>query len=128
MQRKTYFLLTFATMALGLFVRKMLWAYLPYCINVWIGDFIWATMLYFACTTVFYHKTIQWRAVLMVVGCCFVETSQLWHTEWLDAFRHTTFGGLLLGHGFLWSDIVANIGGILLGIGVSLRAQRSARL
>jgi Protein of unknown function (DUF2809) len=34
------------------------------------------------------------------------EVSQLWHTPWLDAIRHTTVGRLMLGLGFLWSDLV----------------------
>lgn len=110
-----YLLLTCFTLAIGLFVRIALWQYLPYCINIWIGDFIWAVMLYFACTTIFTTQTISWRIVVMLVFCITIECSQMWHTEWLDAFRSTTFGGLLLGHGFLWSDIAADIAGILCG-------------
>jgi Protein of unknown function (DUF2809) len=113
--RTAYFLLTLAMLALGLFVRIVLWQYLPYSINVWIGDFIWAIMLYFACATVFTNQSIKWRICVMIAFCITIECSQMWHTDWLDAFRNTTFGGLLLGHGFLWSDIVADIAGILFG-------------
>jgi type IV secretory pathway TraG/TraD family ATPase VirD4 len=113
--RLRYLISTFATFALGLFVRIALWQYLPYCINVWIGDFIWAIMLYFACATVFTKQTITWRICVMIVFCITIECSQMWHTDWLDAFRSTTLGGLLLGHGFLWSDIAADIVGIFCG-------------
>ena len=110
--RKIYGFIAFFTTLFALFVRKVLWAYLPYAINIWIGDFLWAVMLFFAFSAIFITMPIRWRIIIMLIGCCAVETSQLWHTPWLDAFRHTVFGGLLLGHGFLWSDIAANIGGV----------------
>ncbi|MBD3879661.1 MAG: DUF2809 domain-containing protein, partial [Quinella sp. 1Q5] len=35
-----------------------------------------------------------------------IELSQLWHPPFLEALRATTVGGLVLGYGFLWSDLV----------------------
>ena len=35
-----------------------------------------------------------------------IETLQLWHPPFLEALRATTLGGLVLGYGFLWSDLV----------------------
>ena len=35
-----------------------------------------------------------------------VECLQLWHPPFLEALRATTLGGLALGYGFLWSDLV----------------------
>ncbi len=56
----------------------------------------------------------RWRATLgLVVFCWLIEASQAWRTAWLDTFRDTTFGGLLLDHGFLWSDIIAYTMGAL---------------
>jgi len=43
-----------------------------------------------------------------------IEISQLYHDTWIDAIRGTTLGALVLGHGFLWSDIVAYTVGIVL--------------
>ena len=40
-----------------------------------------------------------------------VEISQLIHLPWLDAVRATRLGALLLGRGFLWTDLVAYLGG-----------------
>ena len=34
-----------------------------------------------------------------------VELSQLYHAPWIDSIRQTTLGGLILGFGFLWSDL-----------------------
>jgi len=40
-----------------------------------------------------------------------VECSQLVHIDWLDAIRSHPVGALLLGRGFLWSDLAAYAGG-----------------
>ena len=43
-----------------------------------------------------------------------VETSQRYHVPWLDALRASTLGALVLGQGFLWSDIVCYAVGVML--------------
>jgi hypothetical protein len=40
-----------------------------------------------------------------------VELSQLVHTPWLDALRRTRAGALVLGQGFLWSDLACYAAG-----------------
>ena len=58
-----------------------------------------------------------------------VECSQLWHPEWLDALRADRVVGLLLGRGFLWSDLLAYVVGVLCiaGIERGLRARFNDR-
>ena len=46
--------------------------------------------------------------------------SQLYHAEWIDNIRATTLGGLVLGYGFLWSDLVAYTIGVGVGFLLSL--------
>jgi hypothetical protein len=71
-------------------------------------------MLYYLCRAFFLRQNILKLLATLILFCWIIETSQAWHTPWLDAFRNTTFGGLLLGHGFLWSDILAyTAGGIV---------------
>ncbi len=41
-----------------------------------------------------------------------VEFSQLYHVRWLDTIRRTTLGGLILGWGFSWGDLLAYAGGV----------------
>ena len=48
--------------------------------------------------------------------CYGIEVSQLYHAEWIDSIRATTLGGLVLGYGFLWNDLVAYI----IGVGVGM--------
>jgi hypothetical protein len=41
-----------------------------------------------------------------------VEISQLYQAEWFNAIRITMPGRLILGQGFLWSDIISYTIGI----------------
>ncbi len=111
-KRLIYSILTLGIIGFALFIRKM-WSFLPDFINIWIGDYLWAIMLYCATMVVFLHFDKKKTTIALIVFCWLIEASQLWHTPWLDAFRSTTFGGLLLGHGFLWSDIIAYTAGVL---------------
>jgi len=45
-----------------------------------------------------------------------VEISQLFHAPWIDNLRRTTIGGLVLGYGFLWSDLLCYAAGVFLGL------------
>ncbi|WP_330362501.1 ribosomal maturation YjgA family protein [[Clostridium] dakarense] len=42
--------------------------------------------------------------------------SQLYQANWINNIRATTLGGLVLGHGFLWEDLVSYSIGMLLGV------------
>jgi len=63
----------------------------------------------------------QWRVLLvMFAASCIavsVEFSQLWHTPWLDDFRQTRLGVLLIGRFFAWADIAAYLAGIAIAAG-----------
>jgi Protein of unknown function (DUF2809) len=111
-KRIRYFIWAVTTMIVALFLRKI-WRYLPFFINIWIGDFLWTVMLFWLLRSIFYTIPQKKLAIGTIFLCWCVEISQLFHTPWLDDFRNTTFGGLLLGHGFLWSDMAAYTGGIL---------------
>ena len=55
-----------------------------------------------------------------------VEISQLVRVDWLDTIRSTRLGPLLLGRGFLWSDLVAYAGGTVTATGIDAAARRLA--
>jgi hypothetical protein len=40
---------------------------------------------------------------------------RLYHASWIDSLRDTTFGGLVLGFEFVWSDLVCYTVGIVFG-------------
>jgi hypothetical protein len=45
-----------------------------------------------------------------------IEFSQMFHTPWLDALRAHRLAALVLGQGFLWSDLACYAAGIAVGI------------
>ena len=56
-----------------------------------------------------------------------VELSQLISMRWLDDLRATRSGALLLGRGFLWSDLVAYAIGAVLAMVIDLLVTRRFR-
>ena len=53
-----------------------------------------------------------------------IETSQLYHAPWIDAIRRTRPGALVLGYGFLWSDLACYAAGVALATAVERLAAR----
>ncbi len=95
------------TIALGLFSRKIAYPYLPEIINDYFGDALWAVMIFLIFRFTFFNKDTRYIAIISLLFCFLIETSQLYHAPWIDAIRATTLGGLVLGSGFLWSDLFA---------------------
>jgi hypothetical protein len=61
------------------------------------------------------HFPFRWVAVRAEVFSLTVELSQLYHTPWIDKLRQIPVIVLLLGQGFLWSDLVCY--GVGIGVG-----------
>jgi hypothetical protein len=53
-----------------------------------------------------------------------VEISQLVRVEWLDTIRSTRLGTLLLGRGFLWSDLLVYSVGAAVATGLDAAGRR----
>jgi hypothetical protein len=53
-------------------------------------------------------------AVVLFATCC-LEFLQLWHPAWLEAYRGTLAGRLLLGTTFEWTDFLPYFIGAVLG-------------
>ncbi|MFY8020181.1 MAG: DUF2809 domain-containing protein [Bacteroidia bacterium] len=99
----------------GLLCRKFQNLF-PDDINLYLGDTIWAMMVYYFFRGFFFKHVIIQHALYCSLYCYITEISQLYHAPWIDSIRNTTIGGLVLGFGFLWSDIVAYTLGISLSI------------
>lgn len=112
--RKLYFLFIIITMVLGLMSRRV--SFLPYVIEVYSGDVLWALMIFFIVGFIFNEKDKRMVACTALGFSYFIELSQLYHSPWIDNLRNTTLGALILGHGFLWSDILCYTIGVALGL------------
>ena len=114
-KRLKYLLLTLFVVMLGLFSRKMSACTLDF-VKLYLGDVLWAMMVYFGCRFLFVNVRKRVACVLALVFSYLIEISQLYRAPWIDAIRATTLGALVLGFGFLWSDIACYTVGIILGI------------
>ena len=100
-----YGLFLFCTIVAGLLTRKNA-PHLPQIIGEYAPDALWAMMIYWLIAAAFCRKALYWIAPVALAICYLDELSQLYHAPWIDSIRHTTLGGLVLGFGFLWSDLI----------------------
>lgn len=115
----TYLALVILVMLLGLSARHFS-MYLPNEINLYLGDALWALMIFFLLGILFKGRETQWIVALAFLFTFGIEGSQLYHSPWIDALRQTTLGGLVLGYTFLWRDLVS----YSLGIGIGILVER----
>jgi hypothetical protein len=82
--------------------------------KLYVGDSLWAMMIYFGFRFLYPTQSMKafWFALMF---CYLIEISQLYHEDWIENIRQNRLGGLILGFGFLWSDLVAYFVGILGG-------------
>ncbi|MFA2830974.1 DUF2809 domain-containing protein [Bacillus paranthracis] len=113
--RLLYAMFTILVIILGLSSRKFAFA-LPALLNDYLGDALWALMIFIGFGFLFHKIEMKKLAFVSLMFCYGIEVSQLYHAEWIDSIRATTLGGLVLGYGFLWSDLVA----YTIGVGVGM--------
>ena len=108
--RLKFFLFSLLLIPIGLATRT----YGNDFMKLYVGDSLWAMMIYLGFRFLFPSKSMKafWFALTF---CYLIEFSQLYHAEWIDTIRQNRLGGLILGFGFLWSDLVAYFVGILVG-------------
>ncbi|MGN4612091.1 DUF2809 domain-containing protein [Bacillus cereus group sp. MYBK71-2] len=113
--RLLYAMFTIFVIILGLSSRKFAFA-LPALLNDYLGDALWALMIFIGFGFLFPKIETKKLAFISLMFCYGIEVSQLYHAEWIDSIRATTLGGLVLGYGFLWSDLVAYTIGVGIGM------------
>jgi hypothetical protein len=98
---------------------------LPAFVAAYAGDTFWA-LAAFAAIALIVPRASTWRvAALAFLFAVLIEVSQLYHAPWIDVIRDTTLGALVLGHGFLWSDLVCYAVGVGAGALVDGCSARS---
>ncbi len=94
--------------ALGLLSRKV--GFLPDC----FGDALWAMTVYCCWRIILVNKSRLVSAAAALITSFAVEFSQLLTPDWLVKVRSTFLGHMLLGQGFLWTDLIAYAVGVLI--------------
>ncbi|TYO62367.1 DUF2809 domain-containing protein [Bradyrhizobium hipponense] len=89
---------------------------LPAFIVKYGGSLLWATMVFLLLGVLLPRLSRAQIAAIAVVIAAMLEFSRLVHTPWLDAFRLTTAGALLLGRIFSLWNLLAYAIGIVFGV------------
>jgi Protein of unknown function (DUF2809) len=111
--KSRYFVITLLVMLIGLAARRFSMS--GGFIHDYLGDALWAAMIYCGVRFLVTQMCKQNTVIVALSFCFFIELTQLYQAEWLNRLRHTTLGGLVLGSGFLWSDIAM----YSLGVGIA---------
>jgi hypothetical protein len=99
------------TVALGLASRRFA-AVLPDFVSAYAGDALWAATVFWLGAMLMTRARTSCLAAGAFATALLVELSQLYHVPWLDAVRATRPGALVLGQGFLWSDLACYAAGV----------------
>ena len=112
--RPPYAAASTTTIALGLASRRFA-ASLSDFVRLYAGDALWAATVYFLAATLWPRARIAWLAAGTLAFAFAIEASQLYHAPWIDGVRSSRLGALVLGQGFLWSDLVCYTIGVIAG-------------
>ena len=99
--------------ALGLLSRRV--KFVPAA----CGDALWAMMVYCCFRIVLIRKPMIISAMAALITSFAIEFSQMLTPDWLVKIRSTFLGHMLLGQGFLWSDLLAYTIGIAVIYGLT---------
>jgi hypothetical protein len=116
-RRSIYIFLVITTIVIGLLSSA---DFIPTLIYPYLGDVLYALMVFFLLGLLFPSMHSIKLTLLAIIICFLVEVSQLYQADWINAIRNTLLGGLLLGYGFLWSDLISYLIGGLLGFSIEL--------
>jgi hypothetical protein len=89
---------------------------LPGVVASYAGDTLWALAAFLGIGLFLPRASTRTVALWAMVLSLAVEFSQLYRAPWIDSIRHTTLGGLILGFGFVWSDLACYALGVGLGV------------
>jgi hypothetical protein len=113
LSRPKYFGFILIAIGLGLFSRT---SYTPKLIYPYIGDVFYSLMFFFIVGFVKPSLCSKKVALIAVGYCFFIELTQLYQADWLNNIRSYRLGALILGYGFLWSDLVCYLIGGICGV------------
>ncbi|QDS98354.1 ribosomal maturation YjgA family protein [Adhaeretor mobilis] len=113
-RRLAYLIATLIVVTLGLASRHF-GSSLPTLLADYAGDSLWALMVFFLVSCLWPCRQIALRAAVALSFAFLIEASQLYHAPWIDSLRATRLGGLVLGFGFLWSDLACYTVGVVFG-------------
>jgi hypothetical protein len=97
---------------------------LPFLVVKYGGSLLWGMMVCLLLAVIAPRRTVAQLATTAALISVGVEVFRLYHTPWLDGFRLTTPGALLLGRVFSLWNLAAYGLGILLCVWADLTPRR----
>jgi hypothetical protein len=112
---------TLIVIVVGLGTRQ---PFAPPFVQLYLGDVLWGA-LFFLLGALRWPRWSSWALGGWAVATTqLIELSQLYQADWAVRLRATRAGGMLLGHQFVWSDLMCvSIGGALAAL-LDARGQR----
>ena len=98
----------------------------PNFFNAYFPDAAW-TMAVYCGFGLLFDRGVRLNLPASLGISYLVEFSQLFSPPFLAALRRTTLGGLVLGYGFLWSDLVCYTAGALLCAGTETLLRKTGK-
>ena len=122
--RILYLFFIICTVGIGLASRA---SFIPALIYPYLGDMLYAIMVFWIIGFLFPRMSPKKVALISLLACFLIEFSQLYQAEWINEIRRTRLGGLILGFGFLWSDLVSYAIGGMIGLGLEYILDKKRR-
>lgn len=126
--RPAYAILIAIVIAAGLASRSGYASLLPSPFGIYGGDVLWALNVFLVLGFAF-AETPTWKLALATLVISYaVEFSQFYQDDWINRIRQTLPGRLLLGSGFLKSDLVCYTIGVAIGAAAESLLRRKPGL
>lgn len=119
-KRIKYLMLAGSTIILGLTSRQIHW------IPMFVGDVLYAVMMFFIVRMLIVRASVQRTALTALLITYAIEFSQLYQAEWINGIRRTLPGRLVLGQGFLRSDLMAYTVGVFTAVAIAQIVERKS--
>ncbi|MCX2452562.1 DUF2809 domain-containing protein [Pedobacter sp. PLR] len=120
--RFIYALLVLIVITAGILSRKTT------MVPLFAGDLLYAVMMFLIIRFLLIRSGYQKIAIISLAICYGIELAQLYNAPWINQLRSTTLGALVLGRGFLWSDMAAYTAGIAICVFIGLSPALQAYL
>jgi hypothetical protein len=100
----------------------------PELAQLYLGDVLWGVLFFLLFAWLLPRTSSAKLGLGAAVTTEAIELSQLYQADWANRLRDTRLGGLLLGHYFLWSDVLCvGLGALLAAsVDVLVRARPGA--
>ena len=121
--RVTYLFLILSTIVLGLSSRKFPNIFHPFLVE-YLGDTLWTLLVFWLFRLLLYKKSSITIGLITLGFSFLIEISQLYQAPWINVIRASTIGALVLGYGFLWTDLLCYTAGSMVGVAIDSLLMR----